>query len=216
MPIKQNKVKAKRNMLKMRAASKLRKSSKNDADAAGSKRILSAAELGVKAQSIGIKKGAKTQKGKKILESREPQIEEDTKRSVMLRGNKISNEVQQVIRDFHLMRGKDHSTLNLRKSRDLLPFEDCNELEHIVSKFNCSLFLLGTHQKKRPDNLIFGRLFSDHLLDMFEFAVQNYIPTTYFKAQEINYEIKPILLFQGEHFEFSPKHQRFKNFMIGK
>jgi ribosome production factor 2 len=39
---------------------------------------------------------------------------------------------------------------------------------------DCSLFIVGTHQKKRPDNLIIGRLFADHLLDMFEFGVSNY------------------------------------------
>lgn len=59
-----------------------------------------------------------------------------------------------------------------------------------------------------------GRLFSGHLLDMFEFGVSNYVPVTKFQVKEINYEIKPILLFQGEQFEFSPKHQRLKNFLI--
>lgn len=83
-------------------------------------------------------------------------------------------------------------------------------------KQDCSLFAVGTHQKKRPDNLIFGRLFASHLLDMFEFGVSNYVPVSKFQVKEINYEIKPILLFQGEQFEFSPKHQRFKNYLIGK
>lgn len=113
----------------------------------------------------------------------------------MLRGNKISEDVQQVIRDFHSIRGKDNSTLNLRKSREILPFEDIGDLEHIVNKFNCSLFTLGMHQKKRPDNLVMGRMFANHLLDMFEFGVANYIPVTQFKAQDINYELKPILIF---------------------
>jgi len=79
------------------------------------------------------------------------------------------------------MRGKENSTLFLRKSRDILPFENVGDVEHIVTKFNCSLFTVGTHQKKRPDNLIMGRLYSNHLLDMFEFCVENYIPATQFK-----------------------------------
>ena len=31
---------------------------------------------------------------------------------------------------------------------------------------------------------------------------------------EIDNQVKPILIFQGEQFEFSDKHNRFKNFMV--
>lgn len=40
---------------------------KHAADDAGAKKVLSASELGLKAESLGIKKTAKTFKGKKIL-----------------------------------------------------------------------------------------------------------------------------------------------------
>lgn len=60
----------------------------------GAKKILSASELGLKAESLGIKKTAKSFRGRKILQQREPQIKEGIKQSVMLRGNKISNDVQ--------------------------------------------------------------------------------------------------------------------------
>jgi ribosome production factor 2 len=113
----------------------------------------------------------------------------------MLRGNKISNDVKSVILDLHQMRSKEYSTLSLRRSRELLPFEGVGDLEHLVSKFNCSLFTLGTHQKKRPDNLIMGRMYTNHLLDMFEFCVANYVAATQFKVHDINYELKPILIF---------------------
>jgi len=33
-------------------------------------------------------------------------------------------------------------------------------------------------------------------------------------VSEVDSEIKPILVFQGEQFEFSEKHSRFKNFLI--
>ena len=75
---------------------------------------------------------------------------------------------------------------------------------------------MGTQQKKRPDNLIFGRLFASHILDMFEFGVSNYKPITAFVAQEITQHLKPLLVFQGEQFEFSEKHRQLKNFFIGK
>ena len=38
---------------------------------------------------------------------------------IMLKGNKMSKDVDAVIRDLHAMRGKDNSVLNLRKSREI-------------------------------------------------------------------------------------------------
>lgn len=58
--------------------------------AIGKKKILSASELGLKAESLGIAKTAKTHKGRKIMESRQPQVVENTKKSVFIRGNKMS------------------------------------------------------------------------------------------------------------------------------
>ena len=61
---------------------------------------------------------------------------------------------------------------------------------------------------------MFGRTFDDHLLDMFEFGVSNYRGLKEFKAQEVNNQIKPLLTFQGDQFDFSEKHKRFKNLLI--
>ena len=36
------------------------------------------------------------------------------------------------------------------------------------------MFMFGNHNKKRPDNLILGRLYDYHLLDMFEFGLENF------------------------------------------
>ena len=84
----------------------------------------------------------------------------------------------------------------------------------MATKQDCSLFALGTHQKKRPDNLILGRTFASHLLDMFEFGVTNYASIQSFSSSEINNDLKPIIVFQGEQFEFSDKHKRLKNFLL--
>lgn len=37
-----------------------------------------------------------------------------------------------------------------------------------------------------------------------------------FSTKEVSKGLKPILLFQGEQFEFSEKHQRIKNLFYGK
>lgn len=179
-------------------------------------KIKSAKEMGLAAESMGIIKKKKTHKGRKIIESREAKISENAKKSILVKGNKTSAMITELIKDLHTLRGSDASKLFMRKSHDIHPFEDIGTLEQMANKSDCSLFVLGSHQKKRPDNLIFGRLFSEHLLDMFEFGVSNFKGIAAYKNAEIDCQIKPILVFQGEHFEFSAKHSRFKNFCIGK
>jgi len=65
--------------------------------------------------------------------------------------------------------------------------------------------------------LILGRVFDGHILDMFEMGVENYKGLDKFApAESITRDLKPILVFQGEPFENSDKHKRFKNLLIGK
>lgn len=78
-----------------------------------------------------------------------------------------------------------HLSLNLQQSdalkfsrhnADMRPFEAGGEaaLEMHCARNNCSLFALGSHQKKRPHNLVLGRLYDFRLYDMVEFGVAAY------------------------------------------
>jgi len=54
-------------------------------------KVHSAAELGARADSLGIgKRGAKTHKGRKILQARSAQLIEGPKKSIFIKGNKTS------------------------------------------------------------------------------------------------------------------------------
>lgn len=61
-----------------------------------------------------------------------------------------------------------------------------------------------------------GRLYDQHILDMFEFGVHNYQGIEDFKSEDVSNQLKPILMFQGEQFEFSDKHMRLKNYLTGR
>ena len=138
-------------------------------------KIKSIAELGLKAESIGIRKKNITRRGKKELEKRAPQIVENLKQCIMIRGNKMSNNMKELLRDIYRTRGdKDESKLFLRNTHDIYPFDDPSKLEAMANKYDSALFVLGNHQKKRPENIIFGRLYAEHLLDMIEFGMTNY------------------------------------------
>lgn len=54
------------------------------------------------------------------------------------------------------------------------PFEDQSSIEFFSSKNDCSLLAYGSHQKKRPNNLILGRFFDHQLLDLIELGVENF------------------------------------------
>ena len=63
-----------------------------------------------------------------------------------------------------------------RHNAEVRPFEVGGEapLELHCGRQNCSLFALGSHQKKRPHNLLLGRLYDFRLYDMVEFGVVRY------------------------------------------
>ena len=57
------------------------------------------------------------------------------------------------------------------RKNEVLPFEDIIPIENMCKKNDASLFLFGNHNKKRPHNLILGRIFDGHLLDMVEMGI---------------------------------------------
>ena len=110
---------------------------------------------------------------------------------------------------------------------DCIPFESLNSITFLCEKNNSSLFAFGNHNKKRPNNIIFGRLFDYKLLNMYEFGINNKT----FKSIEsflkvkhnnsidsgnktFNYGSKPGLLFQGNLFIHDETFKNIKNFFI--
>ncbi|GAB4822405.1 hypothetical protein N2152v2_009451 [Parachlorella kessleri] len=94
-----------------------------------------------------------------------------------------------------------------RRNDEVKPFEPGGEtpLERHGEKGNCSLFAVGSHTKKRPDNLVLGRLFDFRLYDMVEFGVHNYRSIQAFGgAADSQLGNKPCFIFVGEAFENDP------------
>lgn len=59
---------------------------------------------------------------------------------------------------------------------DLRPFEAGGELalQNYCKKLDTGLFVVASHTKKRPNNLVFGRVFNSQLLDMIELGVDTF------------------------------------------
>jgi len=56
----------------------------------GKSKVKTAADLGIAAQSLGLGKKAATHKGRKIIAKRAPQIVENPKKSIVMRGRNSS------------------------------------------------------------------------------------------------------------------------------
>ncbi len=74
-------------------------------------------------------------------------------------------------------------------------------LENFSSKSDCSLFILGNHTKKRPNNIILGRMYDYKVYDMMEFGVSGYKGIQEFGASTIpQLGNKPAFIFVGQEF----------------
>lgn len=61
--------------------------------------------------------------------------------------------------------------------------------------------MFGNHTKKRPHNLVVGRCFDHHILDMMELGVDNFVPMGAFKGVSATLGSKPCFSFNGDLFE---------------
>jgi len=156
----------------------------------------------------------KNQRSKRALEEREPKAIENTKTAIFVRGSTCSEMVQKCMKDLSLL--KKPNSLSFNKKNDIRPFEDVTKLEFFCQKNDSSLFMFGNHNKKRPHNLIMGRMYDHHLLDMVELGVDAFTPLHEFKTSKVATGSKPCLVFSGEPFAdpANEEFQRLKSLMI--
>lgn len=157
---------------------------------------------------------ATTKQGKRVLESREPQlVETGPKLALVLKGNKSSETISQLLCDLHRLTAS-HSMLQSRRHQDLYPFDNAEGVCHLCSKWDAPLMVVGSSSKKRPDNLIFVRLFAGEILDLAEFQVLSFKPITSFPGLAPAAAQRPLLLFNGELFETDKDFERIKSLWV--
>lgn len=72
------------------------------------------------------------------------------------------------------MQLKKPDALSFSKSNSIHPFENSDSLAFWSKKNDASLFLVGLHSKKRPNNLVFARTFDSEVLDMMELGIESF------------------------------------------
>ncbi|KAL5105030.1 hypothetical protein TcWFU_009529 [Taenia crassiceps] len=72
---------------------------------------------------------------------------------------------------------------------------------------------MGSHSKKRPNNIVIGRLHDHEILDMHELGIEKYVPMHSLDTK-LHLGAKPILIFSGEAFDEDEESQLLKSVLI--
>ncbi|KAJ1986118.1 rRNA-binding ribosome biosynthesis protein rpf2 [Dimargaris cristalligena] len=154
----------------------------------------------------------KNSRSKRFLDNREAKAVENVKTALVLRGSNTSEIVKEALADLYALKKPD--AVSFSKKNEIHPFDDQAPLEALLRKNDTSLFLLGTHSKKRPHNLVFGRAFDHQILDMIEVGIEYAIPGYVFADAKCAVGARPLFLFQGEAFDQREEYRAFKNLLI--
>lgn len=159
-------------------------------------------------------KRAKTGRARRALAKRDPKLVENPRTALVARGQKTSGLVNDALTDLHMLK-KPHS-VHFTRHNAVHPFEDAMPLEFLCQKNDASLFAFGTHSKKRPHNLVMGRMFDHHVLDMAELAIEDFKPMISFPGAGggCASASKPCLLFNGADWEHNPELQSVRSIFL--
>lgn len=149
----------------------------------------------------------KNARSKRHLEDTEPKIVENEKQAVFVRGTQVSEKVRVVMKDMVRWNDEESSrlyrpltastatprtqyalksphTINFSKKNPIHPFEaqGTQSLSFFSQKNDASLFVVGQHSKKRPDNVVLARCFAGEVMDMLEMGVEKAVPMSEFKV----------------------------------
>uniref|UniRef100_A0A8R1XNX8 Ribosome production factor 2 homolog n=1 Tax=Onchocerca volvulus TaxID=6282 RepID=A0A8R1XNX8_ONCVO len=155
---------------------------------------------------------AKTRRGKRFLENRQPKVVENDKTAIIVKGGKTSQTVTDALADLYAL--KKPLAMRMKRHNPVHPFENDVELESFAVKFDTSLFLFGSNSKKHPNSLVMGRMYDCHVLDMVELQIENFVKSADFHSAKVPFGCKPCIVLQGTEFEKDESMKRIGNLMV--
>lgn len=114
-----------------------------------------------------------------------------------------------------LMALKKPDAKKFSKKNEIRPFEDASGLEFFSEKNDTALMVMSTHNKKRPNTLVFTRFFNHKVYDMIELSIQdNHKLLADFKKLTFPLGLKPMFTFNGPAFDSHPVYQHIKSLFM--
>lgn len=150
----------------------------------------------------------KNARSKRALEKKAPQVHENPRTTLFLRGTSSSQILQLAMID--LVALKRPFATKFTKKNEIHPFESATSLEFFSEKNDASLLVFGHHSKKRPHSLTFVRCFDHKVLDMLELYIdpESFRTLNQFKNTKCAVGLKPLIAFSGTPFE-SPTQTKY-------
>lgn len=155
----------------------------------------------------------KNARTKRVLDDRAPKLVEDTKQAIFIRSQTANTIVQQAMQDLMTLKKPDARAFS-KSNNKILPFENTSSLDFFSEKNDASLFIVGSHSKKRPNNLVLARTFDHQVLDLVEVGLENPKFLREFKGVKCNLGIRPLMLFSGPLFESHPSFRHLKSYFM--
>lgn len=155
----------------------------------------------------------KNAKSKRVLDERAPKLVENAKQAIFIKGQTANLVCQLAMQDLHTLKKPDAQAFS-KNNNKILPFEDPASLEFFSEKNDASLFIVGSHSKKRPNNLVLARTFDHQILDMLEVGIESIKSLGEFKGAKCNVGMRPLMVFSGPLFDAHPSFQHFKSFFL--
>jgi ribosome production factor 2 len=147
---------------------------------------------------------------------------EDPKRLLCLHGGSPSQISRDALLEIARLREasatRDAVVKLSRRNADARPFEAGGELplEFLAGKSQAGAFALASHTKKRPHNVVLGRLFDGRLLDCVELGVSALTPVEKFggAAARVQSGNRPAVLFAGAGFDRDPALRTARSMLL--
>ncbi|KAK2490658.1 hypothetical protein MC885_001472 [Smutsia gigantea] len=155
----------------------------------------------------------KTKRVKRFLEKREPKLSENIKNAMLIKGGSANSTVTQVLRDVYALK-KPYGVL-YKKKNITRPFEDQTSSEFFSKKSDCSLFMFGFHNKKRPNNPVIGRMYDYCVLNMIELGIEKFVSLKDIKNSKCPKGTKPMLVLAGDDFTVMEDCRRLQRVLAG-
>jgi ribosome production factor 2 len=156
----------------------------------------------------------KNRRSKRAAEKRAPKLEENPKSTLLIRGLTTSGVITELLRDLYIV--KKPFAKHFSRKNEIRPFEDASSLEFFSLKNDASLFAFGSHSKKRPHNLVLGRMFDHQMLDMCELGISNFQGLAAFAKTARPKEIssRPLMIFDGDGFEHNDNLSKLRSLLL--
>jgi ribosome production factor 2 len=148
-----------------------------------------------------------------LLQKKEPQLVEEERTALFMRSTTCNETMRMLLLDLYKIHGPETSKNFTRKTEER-PFENDASFRFLCEKNNASLFALGSHTKKRPDNLVLARMFEFNVLDMFELGLTSVQHMASFRQETFAVGSRPFMVFQGDVFENHPTYQQLKSLFM--